>query len=206
MDSTDWDERYAGGDLIWSAGPNVWVERLCADLTPGSAIDLGAGEGRNALWLAERGWQVTAVDFSDVALERARRLAAERLGEHADRFVTRTADLTTYSPQARYDLALLVYIQLPPPDRAEAVRTAARCVAQGGRLVVVGHHSDNLREGVGGPQEASVLYTEQDVLEDLAEPLSAKEFAVERAERVRRPVPGPGDRAAIDVVVLLRRR
>ena len=206
MDSTDWDERYAGSDLVWSAGPNVWVERLCADLTPGTAIDLGAGEGRNALWLAGRGWQVTAVDFSDVALSRARQLAAERLGEHADRLITHRADLTAYAPQTRYDLALLVYIQLPADARAEAMRTAARCVAPGGRLLVVGHHSDNLCEGVGGPQEASVLYTEHDVLEDLAEPLSAKEFAVERAERVRRPVPGPGDRAAVDMVVLLRRR
>ncbi|MEL0282956.1 MAG: SAM-dependent methyltransferase, partial [Ilumatobacter sp.] len=62
MDAAGWDERYAGTDLVWSAGPNVFIEEICAGLEPGSALDLAAGEGRNAVWLAERGWDVTAVD------------------------------------------------------------------------------------------------------------------------------------------------
>lgn len=203
MDSSGWDERYSGSDLVWSAGPNLFVEQVCADLTPTTAIDLGAGEGRNALWLAERGWQATAVDFSGVALDRARQIAAERLGDHADRLTTVQADLTAFTPQTMYDLVLVVYLQVPPADRASLLVTAARCTAPGGRLLVVAHHSDNLTEGVGGPQHPDVLYTEKDVLADLARELDGGRLTVERAERALRAV--DGDRTAVDTVVLLRR-
>src|SRR4051812_9854296 len=74
MDAAAWDERYAAAELGWSASPNRFVAAELADLSPGRALDLAAGEGRNALWLAERGWQVTAVDFSRVGLEKARAL------------------------------------------------------------------------------------------------------------------------------------
>ena len=70
VDAAGWDERYAATDLVWSAGPNQFVEAACADLPPGRAVDLAAGEGRNAIWLARRGWQVTAVDFSQVGLDK----------------------------------------------------------------------------------------------------------------------------------------
>ena len=79
MDATAWDARYAGADLVWSSTPNRFVEELVAPMVPGRALDLAAGEGRNALWLAERGWDVTSADFSAVAVERAREIAAERL-------------------------------------------------------------------------------------------------------------------------------
>ncbi|MBI4943997.1 MAG: class I SAM-dependent methyltransferase [Actinobacteria bacterium] len=204
MDSTDWDTRYASSELVWSAGPNLWVEQICADLPAGTAVDLGAGEGRNALWLAAKGWQATAVDFSGVALDRARRLAAERLGGDADRLTTAQADLTTFEPSTTYDLALVVYVQLPAPARRAVLASAARCVAPGGRLVVVAHHSDNLTEGVGGPQDPAVLYTEADVLDDLAPAVADGGFTVERAERVLRPV-GDRDRHAVDALVVLRR-
>lgn len=203
MDSTAWDTRYAGSELVWSAGPNLWVEQVCSDLPVGTAVDLGAGEGRNALWLAARGWQATAVDFSAVALDRTRRLATERLGAAADRLTTEQADLTTFEPSTTYDLALVVYLQLPAPARRAVLGNAARCVAPGGRLVVVAHHSDNLTQGVGGPQDPAALYTEADVLADLAQDLDG-DLAVERAERVLRPV-GDGDRQAVDVLVVLRR-
>ena len=72
MNSEQWDQRYAGEELVWSAGPNIFVAGICAELAPGRVLDLAAGEGRNALWLAERGWQVTAVDFSQVAVDRMR--------------------------------------------------------------------------------------------------------------------------------------
>ena len=202
MDSKDWDARYAGSELVWSAGPNRWVEEVCGPLAPGSAADLGAGEGRNALWLAEKGWRTTAVDFSGVALERARTLAADRLGDGASRFTTEQADLTTWSPATVYDLVLVVYIQLPAAPRAAVLRAAAAATAPGGRLVVVAHHSDNLTQGVGGPQSPEVLYTQDDVLADL-EGLGG--LFVERAERVLRPVPGDGDPQAVDALVVLRR-
>ncbi len=85
MDAAGWNERYAGTDLVWSAGPNAFVEQICSSLTPGTALDLAAGEGRNALWLAELGWEVTAVDFSSVGLEKARRAAAASRGAPRDR-------------------------------------------------------------------------------------------------------------------------
>src|SRR5690606_9077745 len=78
MDSKAWDERYRATGLVWGAGPNRFVVEQTEGLAPGRALDLAAGEGRNAVWLAERGWRVTAVDFSPVAVERGRRIAAER--------------------------------------------------------------------------------------------------------------------------------
>ncbi|MPY85881.1 MAG: methyltransferase domain-containing protein, partial [Actinophytocola sp.] len=78
FDDKHWDERYRETELLWSAGPNVFVADRLVGLTPGSAVDLAAGEGRNAIWLAERGWEVTAVDFSAVAVERGRTLTAPR--------------------------------------------------------------------------------------------------------------------------------
>lgn len=202
MDSTDWDARYAGSELVWSAGPNLWVEQVCGDLPPGTAADLAAGEGRNALWLAAKGWRVTAVDFSAVALERARTLATDRLGDDAARFTTEQADLTTWSPGTTYDLVLVVYLQLAAAERGAVLRAAARATAPGGRLVVVAHHSDNLTQGVGGPQSPQVLYTQDDVLADLE---TADGLFVERSERVLRPVAGDGDRQAVDALVVLRR-
>src|SRR5665811_1004282 len=96
MDSTAWNQRYADSELVWSATPNIWVEQLTQDLPPGKALDIAAGEGRNALWLAARGWQVTAVDFSTVALQRARSLAEEQLGRDAIRLETLEADVETW--------------------------------------------------------------------------------------------------------------
>src|SRR5207244_12631949 len=78
MDATAWDERYRSAELVWGVRPNRWVERELADLPPGRALDLACGEGRNALWLAARGWQVTAVDFSAVALDKARALESQQ--------------------------------------------------------------------------------------------------------------------------------
>lgn len=200
MDSTTWDERYAASDLVWSAGPNVWVEKVASELPVGTALDLAAGEGRNALWLAERGWRATAVDFSAVALDRAGRIAAERLGDAADRLRTVVADVTRYGDDRDYDLVLVVYLQLPSEQRRAALRAAAARVAPGGRLLVVAHHGDNLAEGVGGPPDPAVLYTEQDVVADVA----GLGLAVERAERALRDVAG-ADRQAVDTLVVLAR-
>ena len=77
MDAEAWDERYADSELVWSVEPNQFVAAECADLPPGRALDLAAGEGRNSIWLARRGWDVTAVDFSQAGLDKGRRLAGE---------------------------------------------------------------------------------------------------------------------------------
>jgi SAM-dependent methyltransferase len=204
MDAAGWDERYAASALLWSVGPNRFVEEVAADLPPGRALDVAAGEGRNALWLVERGWKATAVDFSTVALERTRSLAATRLGERADRLDVVQADVLTYQPERRaFDLVLLAYLQVVADERRAALRLSASGVAPGGRLLVIAHDSTNLTHGVGGPQDPAVLYTPQDVVADLA----GTGLSVERAETVRRPVETPdGVRDALDVLVLATRR
>lgn len=201
MDGSRWDERYAAADLVWSAGPNRFVEEVAGPLTPGRALDVAAGEGRNGLWLAERGWQVTAVDFSAVGLQRARELARHRLGDAADRFVTVQADVTRWSPPAAaFDLVVVAYLQLPAEQRRVALRNAAAGTAPRGTLLVVAHDRDNLTAGAGGPQDPAVLYTADDVVADLA----GSGLVIHRAEQVRRPVPaedGP-DRTALDCLVV----
>ena len=201
MDARAWDERYAGTELVWSKGPNQFVEAELAALEPGRAADLACGEGRNALWLASRGWQVTALDFSGVALDKGRQLAR-------DVDVTWVqADATTWTDPDGYDLALLAYLQLPSPERGRAVRNALDAVRPGGTFFLVAHDSTNLSEGTGGPQDASVLYAAEDVLADLAD----STFEVVRAERVGREVTaddghgGQQSRTAYDALVHLVR-
>jgi SAM-dependent methyltransferase len=203
MDSAGWDRRYAGTELTWSAGPNQWVEQVTADLPAGRALDLAAGEGRNALWLAERGWTVTAVDFSAVGLKRARTLAAQRLGEHAGRLRLVVADLRDYTPEQRaYDLVIVAYLQVEAMLRRSVLRAAADAVAPGGLLLVVAHDSANLTRGVGGPQDPAVLYTAHDAAADV----DGSGLQVARAEPRQREVStDDGPRMAIDAFLLAHR-
>lgn len=203
MDSTQWDARYEASDLVWAPTPNIWVEQIAGGLPAGRVIDLAAGEGRNAIWLAERGWSATAVDFSAVAIERARGLALARLEDEVDRITFAVGDLLRVRPERRaYDLVLLVYLHVAPEDRWLIMRSAAEYVAPNGLLLVVGHHRDNLESGVGGPQDPEILYTEH----DLADDLDGTGLVVERAERLMREVgDGSSKRAAIDVVLVARR-
>ena len=193
MDQTAWDERYAGPELVWGSGPNRFVAEELAALRPGRAIDLGTGEGRNAIWLAERGFTVTGVDFSRVGLARAAGLAAGR-GVSVDWV---HADLLDYQPTpGRYDLVLIAYIQLPADRLTALARTAASALAPGGTLLAVGHDQDNLTRGHGGPQDLSVLWTPQAVTAGL------EGLTVQQAGRVTRTVATPdGDRTAIDTLV-----
>lgn len=186
MEAADWDARYAAADLVWPAAPNAVLARETAGLQPGRALDLASGEGRNAIWLAQRGWHVTAVDFSPVASARARRLADQRLGGERARVTAVTADVLDWAPEATvtYDLILLAYVHLAPAQRTALVRKAAALLASGGVLLVIGHHLDNLTDGVGGPQDPEVLFTPEDLAADLA----GSGLVVERAETLRRPV------------------
>ena len=204
MTSTQWDDRYAASELVWSAGPNVWVEQLVADLPPGTALDLAGGEGRNSLWLAERGWQTTIVDFSQVALERARRLADSHLRQEAGRVQIEKADLLAYTPREHgYDLVLVVYLHLPAADRRVVLRKAASAVAPDGRLLIVGHDRDNIAAGIGGPQNPAVLYSSADLVEDL----DGTGLDIRQARQVYRPVSTDnGPRNALDCLVLADRR
>ena len=200
MEREEWDERYAGQELVWSAEPNRFVEEECRAMTPGRALDLAAGEGRNAIWLAGRGWSVTAVDFSSVALDKGRRLA-ERQGDAVAAGVTWVcADVRTWQPDpGRFDLVVIAYLQVPAPDRRQVMGHAVEALAPGGTLLVVGHDRANLERGVGGPQDPAVLYRPEDIVADLA---AAGDLVVERSATVERPTPSG---AALDALVRVRR-
>jgi len=199
MDRSDWDARYAASDLVWGAEPNRFVEaELGAAALRGRALDLACGEGRNAIWLAERGWRVTAVDFSEVAIERGRKLAEHRgIGVE-----WRCEDLATYVPDAAaFELVLIAYLQVPWAAMQDVLARAARALAPSGELMMIGHARRNLEEGFGGPRHPSVLW-DPGVLEDALNRLG---LLVDRCEEVLRPVDTPdGPREAIDVLVRAR--
>jgi 2-polyprenyl-3-methyl-5-hydroxy-6-metoxy-1,4-benzoquinol methylase len=199
MRREDWNRRYAEKELLWTAQPNRFLVAETSELAPGRALDLACGEGRNGVWLAEKGWDVTGLDLSDVAIEKAGRLAAARSVEA--RWIA--ADLLDYRPEpAGFDLVVVMYLQVAAAERSPIVRAAAEAVAPGGTFLLVGHDSSNIAEGWGGPQEPAVLYTAEDVTGDLA----GTALRVERAERVERRVETPeGERIALDAVVRARR-
>jgi SAM-dependent methyltransferase len=204
MDAADWNARYDTAELVWKGEPNQFLPPEVEGLAPGSALDLACGEGRNAVWLATQGWEVTGVDFAGVGLSKAERLAAD----HDVSVTWVTADVLTWEPPRSYDLVAVFYLQLAADERRRALATATRALAPGGTFLLVCHDLLNLSEGHGGPQDASVLTTAEGVLDDLAaaELDLGLELITERAEQVERAVATPeGERTAIDTLVRVRR-
>lgn len=196
MNDESWNQRYAASEYVWSVTVNRFVEQYLADRQPGTAIDLGAGEGRNAVWLAQRGWQVVAVDFSDVGLTKAHRLATEH-HVHVD-FVC--ADATTYQPQEAVDLVVLSYLQLDASARRTVLEHGASWLRPGGTLFVIAHDRSNVSDGYGGPPSASVCY---DVTESVA---ALAGLTIERAEVVERTVTNDdGVHTALDTLIIATR-
>jgi 2-polyprenyl-3-methyl-5-hydroxy-6-metoxy-1,4-benzoquinol methylase len=141
-----WEERYSG-DRVWSGKVNVQLAAEAPALTPGRALDIGCGEGGDAIWLARQGWAVTAVDFADAALARAAEHAAEA-GVGA-RVETRRVDVRTFEPAGEtWDLVTSHFFHLPDGGMPDVVRRLASAVAPGGTLLVVGHHPEDLRTGL----------------------------------------------------------
>lgn len=192
MDAENWDERYRAVERVWPAEANRWVVREAEGLPPGSALDLAAGEGRNALWLAGLGWRVDALDFSPVAVERAAAAAAR--ADLPGSVRAAVADVTALPPGGPgYDLVLLSYLQLPWAELGGVLRRAAGAARSGGTLLLVAHHLSNLEHGTGGPQDPSVLTRLDQVL-----PVWEEYAAVRLAEVARRPAEGG---VALDAVV-----
>jgi SAM-dependent methyltransferase len=190
MRAQEWDERYAEKQQ-WSAEPNRLVAELLADLPPGDAVDLAAGEGRHALWLAGLGWRATAVDFSDVGLARGRAQPG------ADRVTWVVADVLDWAvPPESLDLVLVAYLHLPEADTVALFRGAVGWLRPGGRLLVLGHDVENVTAGVGGPPDPAILHS----VERLA-PVAAL-LEVDRLEQVRRETPAG---TALDTLLLGRR-
>ena len=195
MKAEDWDRRYEAAELVWTPRPNRFLVEEVAELLPGTALDLACGEGRHAVWLAELGWRATGVDWSAVAIEKGRQLAAAR-GVSVDWAV---ADLNDWQPAGEaWDLVLAFYLQVEPEERRAMLAKAAGAVAPGGTFLLVGHDTRNLAGGYGGPKTERVLYTPEDIVADL----DGSGLAIVRAEAMNRPVETrEGERIAIDALV-----
>lgn len=187
MDRQGWNARYASQPLLWDIDPDPLLRAEVGGLAPGRALDLGAGEGRAARWLAERGWRVTAVDFADVALERGRGLAAAG-GLPPDAITWQCADLADYRPPAAVELALLLFVHPPAPVRRRLLADVAAALTPGGVVLVVGYDPSHLLHGSGGPRDPAVLFSPEAIAAELAG------LRIDRAERLR-----VGD--AVDTIV-----
>lgn len=174
MDAAAWDERYRATDRLWSAEPNLFVVDRLRVKEPGIGVDLASGEGRNAIWLAEHGWEMTAVDFSEVAIERGR--------EQSDDVEFVVADVLAWEPEGRVDLVLISYLHLQADQMSNVIARASGWLRPGGELFMIGHDRSNLDRGHGGPQVPEILWEVEEVLEWL------DGFTVVEAEVVRRPV------------------
>jgi len=203
MDASAWDERYAATARVWSAEPNQWVAEICADLAPGRALDLAAGEGRNAIWLAERGWEVVATDFSRVAIDRLRSTAEEVLGQRSERVRAYIADAADpLVGLGSFDLVVVCYLQLPEVEWSRALRAAVDAAAPDGWVVIVLHARQNLADGWGGPKDPAVLHDPDHVVAAV----EGLPVHVERADLVTRVVRDEvSSHDALDTVVVLRR-
>lgn len=200
MDEQFWDEKYREQDQLWSGAPNGLLVVEAADLAPGRALDLGCGEGADAIWLAERGWLVSAVDISRVALDRAAAHGASVAGK-----VTWThVDLTVTAPPAGpFDLVAALYSTIPHEPEHTALRRLLAAVAPGGTLLVGGHDlTDHQHEHAGSPFDPSDYYTPDEIAELLDETWTVQ--TNETRPRVSPTPPGAGH--IKDVVLRARRR
>ena len=160
-----WDERYRSAPALWSGNPNSRLVEHATDLTPGAALDIGSGEGADAIWLASRGWRVTGIDVSEVALQRAAERAAAAGHQVADRITWLQADLLAQGPGPQeFDLVSAQFMHVPPGQRELLHRRLGEAVRPGGTLLIVGHHpSDLLQTSVGRPHLPELLFTAEQV-------------------------------------------
>ena len=164
MDNEFWNERYGESGRLWSGNHHPQLEDQIVDIKPGYALDLACGEGADAIWLTTQGWTVTGVDFSDVAIDRARAAAAER---NLDiEFVV--ADLETWTPARAYDLISEFYLHFEPERRAAFHQRTQTALADAGTYLCVGHHPDHVKDGHQGPP-GFLLFEPDEVEQDFSE-------------------------------------
>lgn len=205
LDEELWDERYRSRPALWSGEPNRHLVGEAAELEPGLALDVGCGEGADAIWLARRGWRVDGVDVSGVALRRAAEHADRAGAEIAGRITWLHENLTAWDPgRGRYDLVSAQYMHLPSPERDVLFRRLGEAVAPGGTLLIVGHHPSDLQTTVPRPPRPELFFTGADVVA-LLDP-DGWDVVTEAA--VARSVTDPDGRAVTvhDTVVRARRR
>jgi len=170
MDEAFWNERYRSRSKEWSARPHPHLVTEAQGMTPGSALDVGTGEGADAIWLAEQGWRVTAVDISSVALERGA-AQADNLGAGiAGRITWKQADLTDWAPPVRsFDLVSAQYFHLLSTQRVAVYEGLADSVTPGGVLLIVGHHPSDLETTARRMPDPDPLFTADEVADELGE-------------------------------------
>lgn len=200
-----WDERYSSTQRLWSGDPNAALVEEAAALTPGTALEVGCGEGADALWLASRGWRVTAVDFSAQALRRAEAHTPEHL---AGRVTWQQDDVQAWSlvpgdDPAAYDLVAAAFLHFPSVVRRQVFAALAGRVAPRGHLLIIGHHPGDLDTAMPRPQEPDLFYT----ADDLAAELPASQWAVlRRSARARTATTPDGEPVVIHDAVLHAQR
>jgi SAM-dependent methyltransferase len=195
-----WEERYASTDRVWSGHPNRVVVDEVAGLTPGRALDVAAGEGGDAIWLAEQGWTVTALDLAQAAVDRGAVHAGQR--GVGDRITWIRADARTWRTDERFELVTSAYLHLPAGTREPWLASVAELVAPGGTLLVVAHHASDA--AVVPRPDAPELFAEA---ADLAALLDADLWHVVTAEaRPRDAVDPEGRPVTVHDAVLRARR
>ena len=202
-DEAFWDERYRTSPHVWSGNPNPQLVAEIASLVPGRALDVGCGEGADAVWLAQRGWDVVAADISSVALERGARHARDSDPVVSARIEWRQADLVANPPEAdAFDLVSAQFMQLPPEQRIRLFGALAASVRAGGTLIVVGHHPSDLASGVRRPPMPELFYSADEV----AGLLDDSWAVVVNEARPRSATTPEGSEVTIHDAVLLARR
>ncbi len=198
-----WEQHYGERDQVWSGRVNVRMAEVATSLTPATALDLGCGEGGDAIWLAEHGWHVTAVDISETALQRAAAAATAR--GVGDRIEFAQHDLSDGFPEGTFDLISAQFLHsMVPLDRPRILKHAAGAVRPGGRLLIVDH--------AGPPPWASKLdhHHEFPSADEVVAALDLvdAEWDRERVDAVEREATGPDGETAtwVDNVIVLRRR
>lgn len=167
MDAKYWDAKYETDEYVYTKLVNRFVKEYCEPLTPGTAMDVAGGEGRNTVWLAQQGWRVENIDFSQKALDKCLAFAEE---EGVSGFVdTNCASALEFEPnETPVDLAIIAYLQIPQVDLAKAIKRVASHVKPGGHLMGVWHSRDNLEHSFGGPRDPEVLPNPELLTEYLA--------------------------------------
>ena len=203
FDASFWDERYRSAQRVWSGQPNPQLVAEVAGVKPGRALDVGCGEGADAIWLATNGWDVVAADISGVAIARGEEHARDTAPAAAERIEWRRADLISQPPESdTYDLVTAQFMQLPAQPRARLFTSLAAAVRAGGTLLVVGHHPSDLGSGVPRPPMPEVFYTADDIAQ-----LLDKHWNIEAQQARPRPATTPdGAEVTIHDAVLVATR
>ncbi|MGH3723077.1 MAG: class I SAM-dependent methyltransferase [Mycobacterium sp.] len=201
-DEKSWEEFYQSHDALWSGNANPQLVKEISTLPPRTALDAGCGEGGDSIWLAQKGWQVTGMDFSETALRRAADNAVKADPELANRITWVQADLTTWQPSRQYEVVTSHFMHLPTRLREPVFASLATAVAPGGTLLIVGHHPSDMQAAIARPDLPDWYFT----AEDIADTLNPDQWNVLVAESRDRAFTRDGEEFSIADTVLRAER